>query len=426
MINGYARIFVDGKWMEAISISPGYPNNNAGISEFAHNHIPNKNSLLINEVMSRNTKFLPHNGANTYDWIEFFNNSNQTIDLSTYTITTSLNDPQRFRLPQIQLQPGQYFILIASGEPNLSTQTYKHANFKVSDIESLYLFKDNTLMDSVFIADIPVNTSYGRMDEGGFGYMTNPTPGAKNQGGVRQVSISPKPLLASGVYNQADSLLFELETFGPAYFTTDGSEPTVRSRRYQGPVQLDKTSVIRYVTIEEGKLSSVVKTSSYIINENHTLPVLSMTLDPADFLHLTTDVWTVGIEYPGHAELYEDGSFFSIDAGIRLFGGSVRGLPKKSFALKFKRQYGESKLNYSVFDTRDYSQFDTLVLRSGSQDYSNAFFRDVLATSLVDGVTNLSVQAYKPVILYINGNYYGIFNIREKVDEDYISGLYNV
>ncbi|PKM64646.1 MAG: hypothetical protein CVU96_01735, partial [Firmicutes bacterium HGW-Firmicutes-20] len=325
VINGYARILVDDKWTEAISISPGYPNNNAGISEFSRNHMPNKSGLLINEVMSRNTKFLPHNGANTYDWIELLNNSNQTIDLSTYTITTSLNDPQRFRLPQIQLQPGQYFILIASGEPNLSTQTYKHANFKVSDIESLYLFKDNTLMDSVFIADIPVDASYGRMAEGGFGYMTSPTPGTKNQGGVRQVSISPKPLLASGVYNQADSLLFELETFGPAYYTTDGSEPTMRSRRYQGPVQLDKTSVIRYVTIEEEKLSSVVMTSSYIINENHTLPVLSMTLDPADFRNLTTDVWTVGIEYPGHAELYEDGSFFSIDAGIRLFGGSARG-----------------------------------------------------------------------------------------------------
>jgi hypothetical protein len=426
VINGYARILVDDKWIDSISISPGHSNNNEGIDEFARIHQPNKSGLLINEVMSRNTKYLPHNGSNTYDWIEFFNNSNQTINLSSYTITTNLNDPQRYRLPAVQLQAGQYFVLIASGEPNLSTQTYTHANFKVSDIESLYLLKDNVMVDSVFIADIPVDASYGRMPEGGFAYMTKPTPGAKNLGGVRQVSNSPKPLLSSGVYNQVDSLLFELTTFGPTFYTTDGSEPSARSKRYQGPTQLDKTSVIRFVTIEEGKLPSQVMTSSYIINENHSLPVLSMTLDPSNFRNLITDVWTVGIEYPGHAELYENGSSFSIDAGIRLFGGSARGLAKKSFALKFKRQYGESKLNYSVFDSRDYSQFDTLVLRSGSQDYPNAFFRDVLATSLVDGVTSLSVQAYKPVILYINGSYYGIFNIREKVDEDYISSLYNV
>lgn len=426
VINGYARVLVQGQWKDSIAISPGYSNDNQGIDEFGKKYQPNKSGLLINEVMSRNTKYLPHNGANTYDWIELLNNSNQTINLSTYTITTSLNDPQRFTLPNINLQPGQYFVLIASGEPNLSTQSYIHSNFKVSDIESIYLLKDDKVEDSVFIADIPVDASYGRVPVGGFAYMMKPTPGAVNGQGVRQVSNQPKPLLTSGVYNQVSSLQFELETYGPTYYTTDGSEPNTRSKRYQGPLSVDKTSVIRYVTIEEGKIPSQVLTSSYIVNENHTLPVISMSLDPANFRNLISDVWTVGIEYPGHAELYESGKSFSVDAGIRLFGGSARGLPKKSFALKFKRGYGESKLNYSVFDSRDYSQFDTLVLRSGSQDYPYAYFRDVLATSLVDGVTNLSVQAYKPVVLYINGSYYGIFNIREKVDEEYISGLYNV
>lgn len=426
VINGYARILVQSQWKDSIAISPGFSNDDQGIDKFAKMFQPIKSGLLINEVMSRNTKYLPHNGANTYDWIEFVNNSNETINLSSYTVTTSMNDPQRFRLPDLNLLPGQYFVLIASGEPNLSTQTYIHSNFKVSDVESVYLIKDSKVEDSVFIADIPVNYSYGRVAAGGFAYMMSPTPGAVNGQGVRQVSTQPKPLLISGVYNQVSSLQFELETYGPTYYTTDGSEPSTGSRQYQGPLSLDKTSVIRYATIEEGKIPSQILTSSFIINENHTLPVISMSLDPSDFRNLISDVWTVGIEYPGHAELYEEGKSFSIDAGIRLFGGSARGLPKKSFALKFKRSYGESKLNYSVFDTRDYSQFDTLVLRSGSQDYPYAFFRDVLATSLVDGVTNLSVQAYKPVILYINGNYYGIFNIREKVDEEYISGLYNV
>lgn len=426
VINGFAKIWIQGKWTDSTSISPGYPNDDAGISEFAKYHQPYISGLLINEVMNRNTKYLPHNGANTYDWIELYNHSNAAIDLSEYTLSTSLNDPLRYTLPQISLAPGEYFVVMASGDVNLSTQTYTHANFRLAEVESLYLFKDNIIADSMFIANVPVNASYGRMEDGGFAYMTTPTPKAKNQKGVRQISIDPKPLLNAGVYDQTDALQFELEVFGPTFYTTDGSEPTQSSKRYQGPILLDRTSVIRYVTIEEGKLASNVMTSSYIINENHTLPVISMTLDPADLKNLTTDVWTVGIEYPGHAELYENGSSFSIDAGIRLFGGSARGLAKKSFALKFKRAYGEPKLNYSVFDTRDYSSFDTLILRSGSQDYPNALFRDVLATGMVDGHTHLTVQAYKPVILYINGSYYGIFNIREKVDEDFISGLYNV
>ena len=117
---------------------------------------------------------------------------------------------------------------------------------------------------------------------------------------------------------------------------------------------------------------------------------------------------------------------FKIPCGLKLFGGSTRGLTKKSFALKFRKKYGEANLKYQVFDNRDYSVFDTLILRSGSQDIEFATIRDILMTSLVDGVTNLSVQAYKSVILYINGNYWGIYNIREKVDDDYIANNFNV
>lgn len=134
VINGFAKIWINGKWADSTSISPGFPNDDAGINEFAKHHQPYKSGLLINEVMNRNTKYLPHNGANTYDWIELYNHSGSTIDLSEYTLSTSLNDPLRYALPSISLAPGEYFVVIASGDPNLSTQTYTHVNFKLADV----------------------------------------------------------------------------------------------------------------------------------------------------------------------------------------------------------------------------------------------------------------------------------------------------
>ena len=94
--------------------------------------------------------------------------------------------------------------------------------------------------------------------------------------------------------------------------------------------------------------------------------------------------------------------------------------------MKFKKEYGSASLKYQVFENRDYSEYNSLILRSGSQDNESALFRDILMTSLVDGVTNLTVQAYKSVILYINGKYWGVYNIREQVDDDYISNNFNV
>ena len=153
---------------------------------------------------------------------------------------------------------------------------------------------------------------------------------------------------------------------------------------------------------------------------------MSVSLTPSNFNRIQRDPWNTELEYSAYAELYEAGKSFSIPCGLKLFGGSTRGLAKKSFALKFRKRYGEGSLNYQVFENRDYSNFNSLILRSGSQDQDSAFFRDILMTSLVDGKTNLKVQAYKPIILYINGEYWGVYNIREQVDDDFISNNFNV
>lgn len=426
LASGLALIKENGSFYESSNISPGYLNNQEGRNDFAKNKLKNNEGLIINEVMNNNNSFLPQNGNEFYDWIELKNNSNKDINLNEYTLTTNDNTLDMYRLPDKVLSPGEFYIIMASGDNNLTNSSYNHAGFKISEIESLYLVKDKEIIDSLFVADVPLGYSFGRGLEYGLYYYNNPTPNVSNRFGVDSVAYTPSFSVSPGIYNNSDGINLEIEGNGTIYYTLDGSTPTTSSKVYDGPIFLNKTTVVKAVSYQADKLISAANTGSYIINENHTLPVMSVSLNPSSFNLVQGNAWNTELEVSSYAELYEDGKSFSIPCGFKLFGGSTRGLSKKSFALKFKSKYGASSLNYQVFENRDYSKYDTLVLRSGSQDNEAAFIRDILATSLVDGVTNLKVQAYKSVILYINGNYWGVYNIREKVDEDFIGNNYNV
>ena len=419
--NGLAKIKINDTFVESSIISPGYENDNEGIKKY--NKTQEKiDGLIINEVMNNNTSYLIQNGDNTYDWIELKNNSKETINLSEYNLSTK--NTKMYQLPNIELKPNEYYIIIASGDTNLSNTTYNHSNFKLSDTESIYLFKNEIIIDSVVINNIPINYSYGRGDYG-FYYIETPTPLKENNSGTRDISVDPKISMNSGIYNDIEKIDITIDSPGTIYYTIDGSNPNTSSKVYNGPISLEKTAVLKVKAYEQKKLPSSTITNTYIINENHTIPVLSISLNPNQFNTLQSNAWSQ-LEYAAYAELYEKDSSFKIPCGLELFGGSTRGLPKKSFTIKFKKKYGESKLKYQVFDNRDFSEFDSLVLRSGSQDYNNAFIRDILGTSLVDEYTDVSVQAYKSIILYINGNYWGIYNIREKVDETFLSNNYSV
>ena len=419
---GYAYIKTNGTFYEGINISPGYDNDD--ITKFNQEYRSNPSDLIINEVMSSNNIYLPQNGGNYYDFIELYNNSDKTIKLSDYTITTDVNNINLYQLEDKELKPGEYYILMASGNINNSNSSYKHANFKISPTESLYLYKNGEIIDSIFISNIPKGYSYGRNDDG-FYYFKTPTPGKKNSLGVDAIAYTPTFNTKPGIYNDVENLTIEINGSGTIYYTLDGSEPTTNSKVYNSPLVLSKTTVVRAINYEKEKKSSETVTASYIINENHTLPVLSLGLNPSDFTRIL-NAGGSSLTLPIHAELFESTGSFTIDCGLKLFGGSTRYINKKSFALKFSSKYGDSSLEYKVFDNREATNYKSLVIRSGSQDNNLSMIRDELATSIMDDYGTVDVQAYKPVILYVNGNYWGIYYLREKVDEDFIQNHYNV
>ena len=426
LTNGMAYIKGTNNYYESNMISPGFLNSSDGIKNFQNKNYNRNKGLIINEVMNLNYSYLVQNGDNYYDWIELYNNSNETIKLKDYYLTTTTNNPRMYNLPDVELKSGSYYILMASGDSNLSNNSYKHTNFKLSDNEGVFLYKDKTVVDSLFVADVPVGYSYGRGNSSGLYYFNNPSPGKSNASGTMQISYAPLFSKEAGVYNNEEDFSVEISCSGIAYYTTNGTDPSTRSNVYREPISITSTTVVKAMCYESGKKDSEIVTKTYVVNENHTLPVMSVSLNPSDFSSISKNAWTVDYEKKGYVEYFEEDGNFSIPMGFKLFGGSTRGHAKKSFSVNFRKEYGEGSLAYQVFDNRDNSVYDSLVLRTGSQDEENAIIRDILGTSLVDGKINVDVQAYKSIILYINGNYWGIYYLREKVNEDFISSHYNV
>lgn len=424
LANGYALSLENGVYVKTGVLSGGYNNDVKGIEKFASHNEKTPKSLIINEVMNNNFSLLAQNSGNYYDWIELYNNSNDTINLKDYYLTTTLNDTSMYQLPDKELNPGEYYIVMASGDTNLSNSSYVHANFKISDVESIYITSNNKVIDSIFISNVKPGYSYGRNGGEGFIYMDSPTPGSANNSGRYEVSYLPESSVKPGVYNDGTNVTVELTSPGTIYYTLNGDEPTTRSNVYTGPITLTKTSVVRAMTVEDSKYNSEIMNASYIINENHTLPVLSLAIDNYKYRKVVNNTWGY-TEEAAYASYFENGEGFEIPCGFKLFGGSTRGLKKQSFSLKFKKKYGESELHYQVFDNRDNSVYNTLILRSGSQDYNVSMLRDPVLTSLMEK-SNVEVQAMKPIILYVNGDYRGIYFLVEKVDEDFVKAHFNI
>jgi hypothetical protein len=230
------------------------------------------------------------------------------------------------------------------------------------------------------------------------------------------------------MYNNSFTVTFSGE--GDMYYTIDGSEPTKASTKYSGGITVDKNLSIRIKAFDGNKIPSKTVTCAYFINETSDLPVLKMSASENDIWSSTSGIyanptssWTKEINLSFFVDGKEE---FNSDCGLSMFGSTGRYESKKSFKVKFRGKYGASSLNYKLFDNLDINSFTDLVIRGGSQDWYFSGIRDELATSIaLDAETNMLVQSYRPVILYINDEYMGIYFIRERINEDFVASHHN-
>ena len=399
--------------------TPGFPNTTEGYAAFSKRLKP-KGALAIWEVMTANDAYLSQSGE-YYDWLELKNVSDAPVNLSAYSISDDSKRPDRFVLPDVTLEPGAFYVLILSGHPAYSTGQYTHASFALNAQEDdLFLFENGTLTDYVHLCGLPYHETCGRAaDEGGFFYM-KPTPGKENETGVRMVSGEPKASMASGIYHGVTGIDVTLEAEGTIYYTTDCSDPDRNANVYTGPIHLDKTTVLRSVSYEPEKEKSRILTCSYLINETHDLPVVSLVTDPDHLWNSATGIYIDGlqrkeIEYPADAAYFGPDGSWETACGIKMHGlTSLIGQSKKSFTLKFSGVY-DGPLHYDIYGDGAVTVFKSVILRADSESVYASFLRDNLLHRLAKqySPTMLS-QNSKFAVLYLNGQYWGIYAIREQ------------
>ena len=438
------QLAADGEGWVTDMPSLGFANTDAARESYAKASAPQ--GLRISEVMSANSRYLPGPTGSYCDWVELYNAGESAVQLKNYSLFTRPDGRDAVALPDITLSPGKYVLLLLNNTGEPSAQGYYALSLGLSaEGEGLYLAKGAAVEDFVILPALAGNTSYGRSAESlEFSLLSAPTPGKANAAKA-QPSAAPVALTAPGSYDGVQSLQIVLQGQGQLYYTTNCTAPNRSSTPYTGPITVSKTTVLRVVCYEPGKDASPVADFSYFINENDSLPVVSIVTDPDNLFDHYTGIYANGPgmgsqspyyganfwkdwEYPASVTLIEtDGSrAFSVSCGIRIFGGFSRANEKKSFACVFRNAYGLSQLEYPLFEGEDMPYYESFVLRAGGQDIYHARMRDETITSLAGEHLDLPVQAYRPVNLYLDGRYWGVYYLREKLNEQYVAGHYGM
>jgi hypothetical protein len=224
------------------------------------------------------------------------------------------------------------------------------------------------------------------------------------------------------------------------YYTTDGKAPSRAAQVYRRPIRVQQTTMVRAIAIHPDGRQSPLLSHTYFINEPATnLAVVSIGVAPEILFHPQEGLFMLGSnvidtlwkkpganfwsrkELPVSIEMYEpDGyCFYRSLAGFRLFGGMSRLFPQKSMAIVARERYGEKRIRHKVFGEQGPSKFKFLVLRNSGSDFGRSHFRDIYMSALIDD-WDIDKQAYRPAHVYINGRYWGIYNIREKINRFFI------
>lgn len=231
------------------------------------------------------------------------------------------------------------------------------------------------------------------------------------------------------------------------YYTLDGTYPTTSANLYTDSIEITTTTAVRAITIDEGAIAGIATTQTYFINESQHLPVFSMVTNPEHLFSDETGIMVQGTngttgyctdiphnlaqdwERPVNLEFYEKGSQQVLNqlCGTKIFGGCSRiRYPQKSLAFYARSDYEYGSFNYQLFPSKPADDYETFILRAGADDQPHTFFRDPLTHMLVQDMVDVDMQAYRPVVLYINGDYYGIINLREKINEHYVNDNYGI
>lgn len=456
-------------------------------------------SVVINEVVSRNQEGLEDQDGDRPDWMELYNPGGAAINLAGYGLSDDPGKPFKWRFPRVLIPSRGFLVVFASGKDRTNSAPL-HTGFRLSaEGETLVLTRPGGQSHDVFPVPALLNDlAFGRQPDGSSNvwFLATPTPGVANQSLAGRTFL-PAPMLShdAGWYAQDFDLAMSSPEPGVEIrYTLDGSEPTRTSSLYQQPLRIAdrrfepnifslvvgtstnnqhtdgwkpprglvrKLKVVRAATFRDDALPGQAEARSYAIGPatNAGLPVLSITLAPSDLFDFDRGIYMLGRvfsdwrrafptevltghspanytqrgpdwERPAFLEYFHPNGRLGFSRGITLDiqGQSSRSFRQKSLGIKTRG----NPISFEVFpglrrrsDGAPLREFKHLRLRNSGNDWAYTLFRDALAHRLVEGLS-LDNEAYQPALVFLEGEYWGIHNIREQQDPQYLASHYGV
>jgi len=327
--------------------------------------------------------------------------------------------------------------LIPSASNNL------HTNFKIdSKGEKIYLFnKKGNTVETVWVKNLFPGWSLGRITDGAdtWGTFMQPTPSQANTTKAYSTEREPEPVfsVSEGYFTTPQSV--SLNTFSPTAeirYTNDGSDPVSTSALYNGkPITVSASGILRAACFSKGdKLPGRSVANTYFINNSgHSIPILSVITSKSNLYGSTGifDNTTQEWEKPCYVEYFDANKQkkFEQFSGIQIDGGAggSRTQPQHSFRLEFdNKTYGDGDVNYKLIPDRpDRDNYKSIYLRNGSNQWLNFQFKDAMECKVTSYNTNNYYSSCTPVVVYINGAYFGVYEMREKLNDQYFQENYN-
>ena len=391
--------------------------------------------VIINEYSCSNVTGITDAYGEREDWIELFNPTGTTVNLTGWYLSDKANNLTKWMIPSGTINSSGYKMVFCSKRNTVNGNQY-HPNFNLSQTEGDWIILSNNfgnVVDSIKIVHMTKsNHSVGRSTNGApdFKLFTTPTPNAANTGAIN--FYTPKPIvnIQAGFYTSPQTITISCpDPTATIRYTLDGSDPTVTSTLYSGPITISTTKVLR-TTAFSANLPSFTETNTYFINVTHTIPVVSVCGAGLNTLLINGNQ----IEPVGGFELFEDNGLF-IDEGQGDFnehGNDSWAYDQRGFDFVMRDQYGyNGDLEHQIFPDKTRDNFQRLILKPAASDnYSfenGAHIRDAFIHTLsIRADMKLDERTNRPCVVYLNGNYWGVYEIREKADDhDYTEYYYN-
>lgn len=407
-----------------------------------------RSQVTINEYSCSNLNSFLDNFGEYEDWIELYNSGATAFNLNGYHLSDKKTNTIKWTFGAVSI-PANGFLRIWASDNNVNTGPNLHTNFTLTQCfgNEAVVFANpaGTIIDSVTIRRTKVGHSRGRSTNGGPTWVvfTTPTPGASNGAGFTAYATTPTMNLAPGFYSGTQSVtITSPDPNVTIRYTTNGTTPTTSSTAYTGPINISSTTVLRAAAFSSNTsvLSSFVESNTYFINVTHTIPVVSAFGDQLlTLMNGTQNNPETGLEYfESNSQFKTEGYGTSNKHGNDSWFYAQRGI---DFVCRDEHGINDA-LHHKIFPNKTRNEFQRIIIKAAANDnypfegqansnfpgeLGGAHIRDAYVHTVSQKAhLNLDERTWSPAILYVNGQYWGVYDVREKVDDkDFTKYYYN-